>query len=61
MTTEALATPSDSSWVLEKIRGKVELYITPIFFGPLALTTSVVWMTRIPTSRRTTSSSRASS
>lgn len=44
MTTEAVAAPSDSSWILERIRGNVELYITPVFFGILAIATSVVWI-----------------
>lgn len=44
MTTEAAPTPSDSSWVMERFRGNVELFITPVFFGILALTTSVVWI-----------------
>lgn len=44
MTTEAVTPPSDSSWLLERIRGNVELYITPVFFGILAIATSVVWI-----------------
>ena len=44
MTTEAISPSRDSSWMLERIRGNVELYITPIFFGILAIATAVVWI-----------------
>ena len=43
MTTEALAPQSDSSWILERFRGDVELYITPIFFAILAAAAGAVW------------------
>lgn len=44
MTTEAIAPSSGSSSFADRFRGNVELIITPIFFGFLALTTAVVWI-----------------
>ena len=44
MTTEAATTPRDSSWLLERIRGNVELYITPVFFAILAAAAGAVWV-----------------
>lgn len=44
MTTEAATTPGDSSWLLERIRGNVELYVTPVFFAILAAAAGAVWV-----------------
>lgn len=44
MTTEAATAPSTTSTISGRFRGNVELYITPIFFGILALTTAIVWI-----------------
>ncbi len=44
MTTEAATPPVDSSWLADQIRGKVELYITPVFFAILAAAAGAVWV-----------------
>jgi len=44
MTTEPATTPVDSSWLLERIRGNVELYITPVFFAILATAAGAMWV-----------------
>jgi len=44
VTTEAATPPVDSSWLADQIRGKVELYITPVFFAILAAAAGAVWV-----------------